>query len=130
MTGLDWLRRLSRRIDRLGVEMEFDSSYARSRNAEAVTVSSLDHPRILICFRDQKPSVSAVLEELAHVAQERRGHFSDCDAEERIIRRELEANECLDRLGERLHLPEEERARTRQRLTRERARLAAREGWR
>ncbi|HEX2574466.1 MAG TPA: hypothetical protein VH877_33260 [Polyangia bacterium] len=129
MTGRDWIRRLQRRIDRLGVDLEFGSRYARAQDAEAIMVHSIDHPRILICFRDQDPTVSAVLEELAHAAQVRRGHFSHLDAEEQIIRREIEANECLDRLGERLQLSEDERAGTRQRLAQERARLARRARW-
>lgn len=130
MNGRHWLRRLSRRIDHLAVEFEFGSNYARERDAEAVTVSSIDHPKILICFRDPEPSASAVLEELAHVAQERQGHFADLDIEEQNIRREIEANQCLDRLGERLGLPEDDRRRTRERLHAERLRLEKLEAWR
>ena len=130
MDGPSWKRHLRQWMRKLRVDVEYGSDYARARGVEAVTLPSIDHPAIKICFRDETPRASAILEELAHAAQERRRHFAEADAEEQNALREIEAKQCLDRLADRLQIPDVERDVTRVQLARERARLARLTRWR
>lgn len=100
-------------MKRLNVAYEAGTADARRYlnergDAEAVTIPFPGSP--FIYFREEEPSASAVLEELAHVLQEHRGHWKDCDLREMAARREIEAKECLDSHGEVWDLPLEERA--------------------
>lgn len=132
MSGLEWLKRLARMMEVLKVEYRLDSEYLKRRapNAEGDTITSIDHPNPLILFRDAEPTASAVLEEVAHALQHRRGHFAECDIIERSCRREIEVAECLIANAARYALPEAETLRTRRQLADYRERLAHHVGWR
>jgi hypothetical protein len=126
VTGQEWLARFAASMARLGVSYEAGTPDARRYleqrgDAEAVTIPFPGSP--FIYFRDSEPAASAVLEELAHVLQERRGRWADCDLREMVARREIEAKECLDSHGELRYIPTHERAATLTQLDLERRQL-------
>jgi hypothetical protein len=124
-TGLDCLQRIQPYLARMNVLVELGTSEAKRwldlRGGEAVTEAFEGGPVIL--FRDAAPSRSAVLEELAHLAQHMAEHFVEHDALEMGCRREIEAKACLVDNRERLVISDSEDAATRQQLETERAML-------
>ena len=132
MTGLAWLDRFARSLDRSDVIVEHGSAEAArilafQGGGEAVTVSGEDGHTIL--FASPDPSASAVLEELAHVLQHHRRRFADLDVREMCARREVEAKECLDHHADRFNVPELERTETRAQLEAWRRELVRLEEW-
>ncbi len=132
-SGTEWLNRLRRRLQRLGVEVDLGSSdafeYLRYRGGEAVTWE-VDGGTIIL-FRDTKPTISAVLEEVAHALQAVQGRFADEDARIMVCKREIEAKECLIKHRCNLEIPASEDAVTRQQLDEERSELERlQEKWR
>ena len=117
-TGTDWLKRLSRRLQRLHVEVELGSPDAveilRRQDAEGVTIQ--DDQGATILFRDAEPTVSVVLEEVTHVLQEMEHRFEHRDGLVTMARREVEVRECLIQNRERLGIPEAEDDVSRQQL--------------
>jgi len=107
---MDWLKRFSRRLQRLNVEVDLGSPNAveilRLQNAEGVTVQ--DELGATILFRDAEPTVSVVLEEVTHVLQEREHRFGHEDGLVTMCQREIEVRECLIRNREQLGIPEAE----------------------
>lgn len=126
MTGTDLLAKFSQRLSRWQVDVHVGTRDAleyfawadrRGGGSEAATLCFGDH--ILLYFRSEQPTASAVLEEIAHVMQQRHGHFAEAPVRELEIRRELEVHACLDERGERLGLHEDERRQTRLLLARD-----------
>lgn len=112
-SGRDLLDHLAPKLRRLGIIWELASEYALLRGAEGVTVP--DEFGATLCFASNSPSLSAVLEELAHIAQWR-GPAPDEDL--RIVRdrREVEAKKCLVDHAETLRIPDPETVQTRRQL--------------
>ena len=117
-TGKEWLRRFSRRLQRLNVEVDLGSPDAitilHRQNAEGAIIQ--DDQGATILFRDAEPTVSVVLEEVAHVIQEREHRFVHRDVLITIEKREIEVRECLIQNRERWGIPEAEDAVSRQQL--------------
>lgn len=67
-------------------------------------------------FRDREPTISAVLEEVAHVLQAVQGRFADEDVRIMSCKREVEAKECLIKHAHNLGIPASEDALTRGQL--------------
>jgi hypothetical protein len=80
---------------------------------------------ITLLFREYEPSLSAVLEELAHVSQAKAQRFIECDIREMLHRREIEAKECLVDHAPTFRIPASEDAATRQQLAAEHEHLRA-----
>lgn len=116
MDGLGWLRRLSRSKERLKIEVQLATDEAHQHlaraGAEAAMYGPLDDGGYVIYFRSAEPTASAVLEEFAHVLQDHRKHFSKLPFAEMLLRREIEAHECLDAHADVWQLPQGERDQT------------------
>lgn len=112
-SGRDLLDRLESKLQRLGIIWELASEYALLRGAEAMMVP--DESGATLCFASDEPSLSAVLEELAHAAQWR-GPAPEEDL--RIVRdrREVEAKQCLVDHAETLRIPDPENVQTQRQL--------------
>lgn len=124
-TGRDLLVELEPRLRRLSVEWELGSGYAVLREAEAVTVP--DESGVTICFASSTPTRSAVLEELAHVAQWRGAPAPEDDILLVLYRREVEAKQCLVEKADILKIPSSETLETLYQLEQCRRALAGRE---
>lgn len=114
ISGRDLLDRLESKLRRLGIIWELASDFARLRGAEGIMVP--DETGATLCFASDAPSRSAVLEELAHVAQGRGVPAPDEDL--RIVRdrREVEAKQCLVDHAETLKIPNAETVQTQRQL--------------
>lgn len=125
-TGSQWLQLARRRLARFGVELELGTAEAIEwlgvQGAEAVTWWH-GETGATILFRDESPTLSAVLEEFAHVAQYREGRFRDYDARLMACLMEIEAKECLIDRKMAFGIPDDEHARTTELLQQERAKL-------
>lgn len=125
-SGKELLFELAPLLRRMGVDWEIGSSYPALREAEAVTVQ--DESGATICFASGSPTRSAVLEELAHVAQGRGLAAPSDDIRAIRDRREVEAKGCLIENAETLKLPASETLETRRQLQHYREALARYEG--
>lgn len=112
-SGRDILDQLKSKLRRLGIIWELASDLALLRGAEGVTVP--DESGATICFASDAPSLSAVLEELAHVAQWR-GPAPDEDLRVVRERREVEAKQCLVDHAETLRIADDETVETQRQL--------------
>ncbi|HNI59779.1 MAG TPA: hypothetical protein PKW11_07540 [Pseudomonadota bacterium] len=116
MDGLAWLQRFSRSRDRLKLDVQLATDEARQQleraGAEAAMYGPFDDGGYVIYFRSAQPTASAVLEEFAHVLQDRKKHFSKLPLPEMVLRREIEAHECLDEHADTWSLPPSEREQT------------------
>jgi hypothetical protein len=121
-TGPEWLARFARIFAQLHVEVDLGSTDAiamlRFQGGEAVTIA--DEEGATILFGSRAPSASAVLEEVAHVLQHRRGRFVGEDLLVMRCLREIEAKECLLTKGATLGIPPDEQKATRRQLLEER----------
>ncbi len=113
-SGVELLSELAPKLRRLGVVWELGSSYFRKRDGEAVTF--LDEAGATMCFASAVPTRSAVLEELAHVAQGKGEPSPDDDIRLVIGRREVEAKECLIENADTLRILPTETAETSRQL--------------
>jgi hypothetical protein len=122
-TGPEWLARFARIFAQLHVEVDLGSTEAiamlRIQGGEAVTIA--DDQGATILFGSRAPSASAVLEEVAHVLQHRRGRFVDQDILVMRCLREIEAKECLLTQGARFGVLPDEQEATHRQLLEERA---------
>lgn len=125
-TGNGLLGELEPILHRLRVNCETDSEYPGLQKAEAMMVQ--DEAGATVCFASRTPTLSAVLEELAHVAQGRGTPAPEDDIFLVLYRREVEAKECLIENAETLGIPETETLETALQLTQYREALARREG--
>ena len=129
-TGLEWLRRFERTRTRLQVDLEVGSPDVERllalQFAEGAMLILEDGYVILL---GKEPTVSAVLEEHAHVLQAHRSRFSDAPTGEQILLREIEVAECLEDHSDQFAIPEVERARTVGLLQQYRNELAAIRRW-
>ncbi len=120
-SGAQWLSQLGPRLARLNVEVDLGSdeavAYLRYRGGEAEAVTwELDGGAKIIMFRDREPTISAVLEEVAHVLQAVQRRFADEDVRIMSCKREVEAKECLIMYAHNLGIPASEDALTRRQL--------------
>lgn len=126
-TGREWLRMFDRRLRARNIEVDSGSDEAcevlSRQGGEAMTVG--DDKGVTILFRDKNPSVSAVLEEVAHALQHQARRYVERDALEMQCCREIEAKACLVEKEARLGIPSDETATTRKQLDEERRRLQA-----
>jgi hypothetical protein len=121
-TGTEWLGRLARLLKKHNVDVELGTPEAAAvlqwrGGAEGWTMPGDDGATIL--FRDAVPTISVVLEEVAHALQAAQHRFEDMDAMEMNCHREIEAKQCLIDRRERLGIPEVEDQDTREQLARE-----------
>lgn len=124
------MHRFERTRVRLNVDMDLGSPDTErllaQQSAEAATWI-LEQGYLLLFRKD--PTVSAVLEEHAHILQEHRSRFSEAPTGEQILLREIEVKECLERNAEQFAIPQAERAVTLGLLQQYRNELAARRRW-
>lgn len=117
-TGTAWLRRLTRRLRKLNVNVELGTpeaiEYLRHRGAEGCTIQ--DDVGATILFRDPEPTTSVVLEEFAHVLQAIEGKFVADGVLIMMQKREIEVRECLIEHRDRLGIPEDEDRASREQL--------------
>lgn len=134
MDGLGWLERFSRSSGRLRIEVQRATTEALQHltwaGGEAAMFGPLDDGGYVIYFHSPAPSASAVLEEFAHVLQDRRRRFTEHSIQEMALRREIEVHECLEAHADEWNLPEPERQQTRQLLRQDREKLDRLKSWR
>jgi hypothetical protein len=124
-SGLEWLGRFERTLHIAHVEVDLGGEQAlailklRGDDGEAVTYA--DDAGATILFRSNEPTISAVLEELAHALQARKKRFYDKDIQEMGCLQEIEAKECLLEHGAALGIPAQEEAITRGQIEKQRA---------
>lgn len=69
-----------------------------------------------IIFLREDASTSEVLEEVFHFEQHKRGDYADADAEEMVVRREIDAQRYLLSVAKRYNIPESETEQTKRSL--------------
>jgi hypothetical protein len=122
-SGNQWLESFASSARRLNVHVNvgLDEEVLEKRGAEAILYQG-DGEYWMVLRSD--PSASAVLEEFAHVLQQHRKRFQECEHEEIEPLREIEAKECLIEKATELCLSANETEQTRLLLERDRQRLA------